>query len=230
MPNDEAAGAYLTTPQDPISDSPALPKWILNYVSTEPGHGAEPLDVSREAFFNAVRMYSQQQSGHVLIVHEVKLPGQREHDDKEQRAHTALALKDRLGEILRSASNLDDTASRRQYLEQELRLTVIDHGNEAVKAIADAVFSPTAGQELAADVLEVAASVEDLNTVRYRKWLIERALKAQSVYLRFAAVSGVLETGDVDFARPLSGALEIENVRPLKRQMQQVLNKLRSGN
>jgi hypothetical protein len=229
MHYEETAGVSSTASEAQFGDQ-TFRRWVLSYVFVESGQTAEQIDaVSREAFFNAVRMYSERKTEHASVVSALRSLWHGQLSTMEQRAHGALALKDRLGQIMRCATGIDDTATLRQYLEEELRRTILDHGNEAVKAIVDAVFSPNTGEELAADVLEVAASVEDPQTARYRKWLIERALKAHSAYLRSAAVASILEAADGDLIEPLIEALEIEDVVPLKREMQRVLNKVQSG-
>jgi hypothetical protein len=95
---------------------------------------------------------------------------------------------------------------------RELLLSVMEHGNAAISAIAEYVFSSTANSEVGSEALRRLADVEDRRILASRWDILQRSLRHPSSTVRDGAV---LSFASLDDRRALELLKVVENVEPV---------------
>lgn len=203
---------------------PFFPDWLASYVDANFGKAPQLANTARTAaFIRAFELYDATNPASRILASYTRLPSPPHSGSFRDQAEAALKLRSEVAALQYDASTLSDSQERRQYLLVKVPPVITRYGTEAVKALMDAVFAPFTTEEMAADLLEIAACTPHGPSLRYRKWLIERGLQCTSPYVRFAATASASELCDNELLGPLKHALDLENVPPLQRQIEQAI-------
>jgi len=109
---------------------------------------------------------------------------------------------------------------------RELLLSVIEHGNAAIAAIAEYVFSSTANSEVGSEALRRLADVEDRRILASRWALLERSLRHKSSRVRDGAILGFATLDDHRALELLKSVETGEPVPELRKLIQKVIEQL----
>jgi hypothetical protein len=101
---------------------------------------------------------------------------------------------------------------------KELLLSVMEHGNAAIDAIAEYLFSSTANSDVGSEALRRLAEVEDRRILASRWALLRRSLKHRSSRVRDGAILGFASLDDHGAIEFLKG-LEMEEPVPELRHL-----------
>jgi hypothetical protein len=109
---------------------------------------------------------------------------------------------------------------------RELVLSVIEHGNATIDAIAEYLFSSTANSDVGSEALRRIADVEDRRSLASRWALLQRSLKHRSSRVRDGAILGFAALDD-HYALEILKSVETEEPIPELRQLiQKVIEQL----
>jgi hypothetical protein len=109
---------------------------------------------------------------------------------------------------------------------QELLLSVTEHGNAAIDAIAEYLFSSTANSDVGSEALRRLADVEDQRILASRWALLQRGLRHRSSRVRDGAIIGFASLDDRRALELLKSVATEEPVPELRRLIQKVIEQL----
>jgi hypothetical protein len=109
---------------------------------------------------------------------------------------------------------------------KELLLSVMEHGNAAIDAIAEYLFSSTANSDVGSEALRRIADVEDRRILASRWALLRRSLKHRSSRVRDGAILGFASLDDHSALDFLKGVEMEEQVPELRHLIRKVIEQL----
>lgn len=109
---------------------------------------------------------------------------------------------------------------------RELLLSVVEHGNAAISAIAEYVFSSAVNSEVGSEALRRLADIEDRRILASRWDLLQRSLKHRSSRVRDGAVLGFAALDDRRALELLKGVETEEPVPELRKLIRKVIEQL----
>jgi hypothetical protein len=136
------------------------------------------------------------------------------------------ALVEQMRQILeRGASEFFEDGVESNFA-QELLLSVMNHGNAAIDAIAEYVFSSTANSDVGSEALRRLADVQDRRILASRWALLQRGLRHKSSRVRDGAILGFASLDDRRALELLKSVEAEEPVPELRRLIQKVIEQL----
>ena len=109
---------------------------------------------------------------------------------------------------------------------RELRSLVTGYGNRAIEAMTHLIVYEKVNPEVASETLRSLGSLEDAESYRYRRWLLERALQCSSPVVRDGAALGLAFMDDPHAIEYLRRAVDLERCGELRNDMRLVLEQL----
>lgn len=100
------------------------------------------------------------------------------------------------------------------------------HGNDALEAITCLIVYERVDEEIAGEALRWLSRIDDAETYKYRRWLLERSLGLSSTRVRDGAILGIASMDDKHAIPYLKSAIEKERCLELKADMESVLEQL----
>lgn len=111
----------------------------------------------------------------------------------ELSADTAADAISALDEIVKTATAIEDDDERYTELRSMLQRYLECYGQMGMLEISRLVLTSSLDEEFRAQVLAVVSRITHHDTMRYRTWLATRALDSDSIYVRYAATSALLQ-------------------------------------
>ena len=114
-----------------------------------------------------------------------------------------------------------------EFSKELLRLVGI-YGQDALPALTQLIVEEPVCAEVSSEALRWLGRMSDSGTHRARLWLLERSLNSLSPVIRDGAILGLASLGDRSVLRYLQIALNRENNKELRKDIEQVMNQFRS--
>jgi hypothetical protein len=101
------------------------------------------------------------------------------------------------------------------------------YGNGGVNEIAHIVLHGEFHDEAVGEAILCLARLDDCTTYKYRRWLMEKALESEGLYIRDAAITGLSHLDDKESMPAIEKAVSTEKNIELRKDMEKVLSQLR---
>lgn len=109
---------------------------------------------------------------------------------------------------------------------QGLIRLIQQYGNSVVEELGEMIFAEEINSAIAGEALRWVGQMQDTRTYTLRKWLLERCLLLDSIYVKDGAILGLASLDDPRSITSLKYAIEHETNQMLKEDMLQVLDQL----
>lgn len=100
------------------------------------------------------------------------------------------------------------------------------HGDEAAEAIGHLITRERVNPEIAAEALRWLGRLEQAQTYRYRRWILEQALNCSAAIIRDGAILGLASMDDIHAKPYLERAVAKEECPELRDDMLQAIEEL----
>lgn len=103
---------------------------------------------------------------------------------------------------------------------------IITHGSSAMREVSNIILNGKANDEVSSEALRWLGHIDHTASYQYRLSLLKRALRSPSARVRDGALLGLSYLDDPDALDDLQLAIQKENVKELRKDMEQVLGQL----
>jgi len=111
---------------------------------------------------------------------------------------------------------------------RHLAAIIEQYGNDALEELAYFIVYEKVSGEVTAEALRWLGMLDDPKTYLFRRWLLERSLRASSLWVRDGAALGLSFMDDPHAISFLKVAITMETIDEIRESLQQVLNQLES--
>lgn len=109
---------------------------------------------------------------------------------------------------------------------RQLNSFVKKYGNAALEVIICLIVYERVDEEIAGEALRWLSRIDDTESYKYRRWLLERSLSLSSARVRDGAILGLASMDDKQAIPCLKSAIKKEHCSELKADMESVLKQL----